>query len=101
MTSVLDIGGVPRPLVGRNRWQAASIQRSHWPGLFCLLGAVPDHQRRCASKDVTASDVAYWHGADIKPRPPFGWVESGHHLLGLSLSGFDPKRSWPMLAPFA
>jgi hypothetical protein len=35
------------------------------------------------------------HEADIKPRPLFGryGVESGHHLLGLSLSAFDPKRT--------
>jgi hypothetical protein len=36
-----------------------------------------------------------WHGADIKLRPLFGGygVESGQHLLGLSLSAFDPKRT--------
>jgi hypothetical protein len=34
----------------------------------------------------------YRHEADIKLRPLFGryGVESGHHLLGLSLSAFDP-----------
>jgi hypothetical protein len=43
------------------------------------------------------ADVAYWHGADIKPRPLFGrcGVESGHHWLIMSISAFDPTGTFP------
>ena len=48
------------------------------------------------TKAAGSPEGCLWHGADIKPRPLFGrcGVESGHHLLGLSLSAFDPKRSY-------
>jgi hypothetical protein len=37
-----------------------------------------------------------WHEADIKLRPLFGryGVESGHHRLVMSISGFDPERTF-------
>jgi hypothetical protein len=44
---------------------------------------------------VSAIDVGYWHGADIKPRPVFGRyrVESGHHWLVPSIYAYDPLQT--------
>jgi hypothetical protein len=68
---------------------------------FCRH-VIAEKQRRAGparlsiSKDVvTASDVACWHGADIKLRPLFSryWVESGLHWLVMSISAFDPTAT--------
>ena len=40
--------------------------------------------------------VSCWHGADVKLRPLFSgyWVESGYHWLIMSISAFDPERTF-------
>jgi hypothetical protein len=45
--------------------------------------------------DEAVIDDRLWHLADIKLRPQFGryGVESGQHLLVVSFSAFDPKRT--------
>ena len=45
----------------------------------------------------------FWHRADMQLRPLFGryGVESGPHRLVMSISAFDPKRTFGSLPPGA
>jgi hypothetical protein len=52
---------------------------------------------------VAPAHGSFWHEADIKLRPLFGRykVESGHDWLVMSISAYDPRRTWPLvLKPF-
>jgi hypothetical protein len=65
------------------------------------LGKVDEFDRRIAAIEIArgvamANDPEYW-------RPRFDWIEQGegvgavyHHLLGLDMTGFDPKGVPPM-----
>ena len=64
-------------------------------GRMTPVDVAPEQIERVAQNSKLGT-TRFWHEADIKQRPLFGrcGVESGHHRLIVSISAFDPTRTF-------